>query len=303
MKFRMKMDHYTAYDLTIRSDFRLPELPFTEDQTSNTDVEIRRGNVDPVPESASDDSGRYIDATPSAVRMTYESLGSFLIKAGERIICDPIEESVLKKEVFHRLIENELLGLILHQRNHLVVHASAVSVNGQAVVFLGPRGAGKSTTAAAFHTNGYPILEDDVVAIRFDSDVPTVLPGVPQLRLRPDAATALGLKDKTAPSSDSWYEKRFLQTDELTDPVPLARCYILREGEEFGLEAMNGPDPLLELVSRTYARGLLGDTNHYSVHFQQCRRVIETAPVRILRRPDDHTRLPTLIEIVVRDLK
>jgi len=77
-----------------------------------------------------------------------------------------------------------------------VLHASAVSIDGKAAIFLGPRGAGKSTTtAAAFGAEGYSVLEDDVVAIRFDEGVLTVVPGVPQLRLKSDAAAALGVED------------------------------------------------------------------------------------------------------------
>lgn len=299
------MVQHTAYDLTIRSDFRLPDLPIVEGRSTDVDVEICRGNVDPVPETEreSDCGGRHIEAMPDAVRLTYDSLGSVLVEDGDRITFDPLEERVVEREHFYRLIENELLGLVLHQRDHLVLHASAVSVNGQAVVFLGPRGAGKSTTAAAFNASGYSILEDDVVAVRFDSSGPTVLPGVPQLRLRPDAATALGLEDSTTPSSDAWYEKRLLRIEEIPDPAPLAGCYVLQDGEALGLEAISGPDSLLELVSRTYARGLLGDTDQFTVHFQQCRRVVETAPIRIVRRPDDHARLPELVELVVSDLK
>lgn len=67
-----------------------------------------------------------------------------------------------QREFFRQLIQNELLGLILYQRDHLVLRASAVSVDGAAAIFIGQRGVGKSTTAAAFDREGYAVLEDDV---------------------------------------------------------------------------------------------------------------------------------------------
>jgi len=296
------MYYYSAYDLLLRSAFELAELPAVNTTDVESDVDIVQGVVNPVPESVEGTGGRRISATTDAVRLSYESVGSFLVKNGDRIICDPLNEEAAQREFFRRLIENELLGLILYQREHLVLHASAVSVDEKAAIFLGPRGAGKSTTAAAFGAEGYSVLEDDVVAIRFDPDGPTVVPGVPQLRLKSDAATALRLEETTTPSEESWYEKRMLRIKEIPDPTPLRGCYLLAEGETCTLEPITGSEQLLNLISRTQARGLLSDTERSPAHFQQCAQVIETTPFRLLRRPQDHELLPSLVELVVGDL-
>ncbi|ESP90003.1 hypothetical protein [Candidatus Halobonum tyrrellensis] len=295
--------YYSAYDLTIRSTFDLPELPSVERDESDIDVEFVHGAVEPVPESVEGVGGRRIEATAGACRLTYESVGSFLVEGGRRIVCDPLSGDVPERDVFRRLLENEMLGLILYQRDHLVLHASAVSVDGRAAVFLGPRGAGKSTTAAAFQTNGYPMLEDDVVGIRFDDDGPTVVPGVPQLRLKPDAAAALGVTEASTPAPDSWYEKRYLQVDEVPDPAPLAWCYLLRDGDQVGLEEVSGSDRLLELISRTHARGLLSDTEQSPDHFEQCSRVAQMIRFGELKRPRDHAVLGSIVDTVSESMR
>lgn len=293
---------YSAYDLLLRSAFELSELPTIDGSSSSPDVEIRRGTVEPVSESVNGPGRQRIVATPGTVRLTYESIGSFRVEGGDRIVCDPLDDEPSRQEFFRRLIENELLGLILYQRDHLVLHASAVSVNGEAVMFLGPRGAGKSTTAGAFGAEGYSVLEDDVVAIRFDEGTPTVVPGIPQLRLKSDAAAALGVTETATPSEDSWYEKQMLRLEEIPEPAPLRGCYLLAEGETCAIESITGSEQLINLISQTHARGLLSDTDHSPAHFQQCTNLIDATPLRLLQRPLDHERLPAVVEAVVSDL-
>jgi len=58
-----------------------------------------------------------------------------------------------------------VFGILLHQREEIVLHASAVRVNGRAILFCGASGAGKSTLAAVLAQRGLPLITDDVCAI------------------------------------------------------------------------------------------------------------------------------------------
>jgi len=296
------MNSYSAYDLRLRSVFELPELAGIYAEEDDCDVNITQDEVEPVPESVDGVGGRRIQADRDGIRLTYDSIGSFLVDAGTRIVCDPRSEAAEQREFFRRLIENELLGLVLHQRGHLVLHASAVSIDGRGVMFLGPRGAGKSTTAAAFDAAGYSVLEDDVVAIRFDESGPTVVPGVPQLRLESDAATALGLRDTATPSEESWYEKQMLPIDDVPEPVPLTRCYVLTEGDKLEIDEPSGSEQLLSLVTQRYAQGIVADSDRSDSHMEQCSRVVERAGVRVLTRSLNHELLPDLVDLVTDDI-
>ncbi len=72
-----------------------------------------------------------------------------------------------------------VLGFLLRLRGITCLHASAVAVDGQALAFMGPPGAGKSTTAAAFARRGYPVLTDDITALEEKGERFWVLPGGP----------------------------------------------------------------------------------------------------------------------------
>ncbi|MCU4974883.1 hypothetical protein OB955_19370 [Halobacteria archaeon AArc-m2/3/4] len=297
------MNHYTAYGLAIRSELDFPGLPTIDSVDTPADVVVRRGTVEPVPTSVVGEGQRRIRAEPQTCRLTYDGLGSIRVGEGAEIWIDPLSEDATVE--FRRHIQNEVLGILIHQRGLLTLHASAVSVAGRAAVFLGPPQAGKSTTAAAFHTQGYPLLEDDVVGIHFENDTPTVVPGVPQFRLLSDAVDALDVEATSlpVPTAETGSTKCYRRVEAVPDPVPLAGCYLLRDAETLSLDSLPPRKRLFELISKTYTAGLLSDTEATSAHFQQCAEVAETTPFRILRRPDDHQQLPSLVELVVDDLR
>lgn len=304
------MHRYTAYGLTIRSAFELPEFLPTDgdDDSASADVVLRHNDVEPVPDSVEGVGRRRIDADPGTCRFSYDGIGSFLVEDGQQVVFDPADERTqgertVPRKVVRRLFANEMMGMVLHQRGELVVHASAVAVDGNAAVFLGPKGAGKSTTAAAFHAQGYPVLEDDLVGIRFDGEQPMVVPGVPQLRLLPDAIDALGVDGTTQPESEGDAEKRYKRIETVREPAPLTRCYRLRDGPELSFETVPPHEQVFSLISQTYTGGLLAETETTADNFRLCSGVAETTTFRTLHRPKDHDRLPSLVDRIAADLR
>lgn len=296
------MNYYAAYGTTIQSAFEFPELPTIDRENVEADVEIRLGDVEPVPEWVEGEGKRRIQADGDVCRLSYETFGSFRVEGGTEVVFDPKSTEVTETKLFRRLVQNEMMGVLSHQRGLLVLHASAVAVDGKAAVFLGHRRAGKSTTAAAFHTLGHSLLEDDVVGIRFDDEGPVVVPGVPQLRLLPDAATALDVAKAPPPETDDGSGKRYENVDAVPDPVPLAGCYLLSEGEELALERIPPREQLFGLIAKTYVAGLLEDTETTADNFEQCSTVISTTPLQELTRPKTHETLPAVVELVADDL-
>lgn len=297
------MHTYSAYGLTVRSAFDLPELPTTGEETGEADVVFCRGEVEPVPESVSGKGGRRIQASPDRCRLSYESYGSFIVEDGQRARFDPRSEDVLEMKVIRRLLENEILGVLLHQRGRLMLHASAVSIDGRVAVFLGPRGVGKSTTAAAFYDSGHEIMEDDIVSVRSEGDTPVVDPGVPEMRLHADAVGALGIGDTTTYPNDGGSDKHYRQFTDVPAPAPIGAFYVLRSGDSLSVEDISEREQLFNLIESTYTQGMLSDTGQASTHFQQCANVVGTTPVRVLERPNDIDVLPELVDVVREDIR
>src|SRR5262249_61728973 len=103
-----------------------------------------------------------------------------------------------------------IFGFLLRLRGVTCLHASAIAVDGRAIALIGPPGAGKSTTAAAFTQQGYPALSEDVVALCDLGDSFLVPPGYPLILFVPGSVQALfGSKDALPPLTPNW-DKRYL---------------------------------------------------------------------------------------------
>jgi hypothetical protein len=136
-----------------------------------------------------------------------------------------------------------VFAFALRLRGFTSLHASAAVIRGNAVAFVGPGGAGKSTTVGALAREGYPILGDDVAVLEQISEEFCLRPAYPHLRLWPDSGSVLfGAKEplpKLIPSCE-WWDKRFLDLDQpafrfQTEPAPL-RCIFLLEPNSPELE-------------------------------------------------------------------
>src|SRR5207245_2121597 len=123
----------------------------------------------------------YARASAGSAALYWQEVGAFQITAGREIIVEPA--SGVEARVLRLFLLGPALALLLVQRGLLVLHASAVEVAGRAIAFLGESGQGKSTTAAAFHACGHPVVADDVVAVQIEDGGPLIYPGLPQLNL------------------------------------------------------------------------------------------------------------------------
>ena len=166
----------------------------------------------------------------------------------------------------------------------------------------GAAGWGKSTLAAALNARGHPLVADDVVAVRFTDRQPLVLPGVPELKLWPDAVTALGEAPHDLARLRPEYEKRARPAGAFApDPVPLARVYVLAESLEGArLEPLKPHDALIELVRHAYGARTLQRAEP-ARRFKQCAELATRLPICRLAVRRSLAALPELVEIIERD--
>lgn len=244
-------------------------------------------------------------ATIQETHLFWREVGTFLVRRGREIVVDPAPE--VEERVLRLFILGPALAVLLHQRGRLVLHASAVAIDGEVIAFPGGPGWGKSTMAAALHARGHGVVADDVTAVQLDMDRPMLVPGFPQLKLWPEAAvSSLGDDLQTLPRLHPELEKRARRVARSfpSASLPLRRIYVLAEGESQRIEPLPAQEGLVELVRHSYVARLLQDAEsaELSSHFFQCSRVVKTVPIRRLRRPKYLPALSDLARLVEEDL-
>ncbi len=309
------MPEYTLYGLVVRSDQPLAGLDAAP-RGAAVDVDVVLGEG--APADASRDhltpyhEGGATAASEADVRrdgagnfwFRYpDGTGFVLDHAGTSIRGWWAESSSLEDTTTYLL--GPLLGFALRLRGVLALHASAVLIGGRAVALLGPGGAGKSTTAAAFAAAGVPVLADDIVAVRVIGGVATAFPSYRLLRLWDESEQILFGTTGQLPKLTPTWEKRALPLGAAFPfhpaPAPLGDLFLMapRAADERApfVEAVRPSEAFMALVANTYANYLLDD----AMRGQEMRALDALLRGRRVRRLVPHadpSRLDALVRCV-----
>ena len=294
----VNMQGYCAYGLNISSEIPLPELmPSTE----HPDVQIRYNDDLELPTDTPADQV-YTICSPQVAYLHWQAVGIIRVCEGRSIEVNPAPEA--EPIVLRYSIIGAALNHLLHQRRLLLVHASVVAIDDQAVAFVGESGWGKSTLAAYMQTRGHSLVSDDALVVDMEtSKIPIVLPGFPQRKLWPDVLVSLGAAPEPLPRLDSTHDKRVQAAhDDFYDaPLPLGRIYILDHGihRQSEIETLAYQDAFKTLMLFTYGRSEAPNSPTKFLHLQQCAAIAGCVPISRLRRRfhfDELSDLAAMIE-------
>jgi hypothetical protein len=287
------------YGLIVQSDFALSlanaePASFLALTDSRADVQVSVGSCDQILKEST--IHQYFQGS-------IDGLGQFLILNGDRIIAEP--EKNVSREHLCPAILGSAMAILLQQRGLLVLHASCVAIDEQAIAFLGVSGAGKSTMASAFHyMHGYPLITDDLLAIDLRNGHPVVLPSLPLVKLFPDAAIALGHSSTEFPAP-SPYQPKLIQNiplSHLQEHYPLRKLYLLGIGHHHKILPLSSSEALLSLIHHSRDPKALNTPTLQAQHFRQCSVLAQTTPICRLERPRALHELPKIINQIEYDL-
>ena len=234
--------------------------------------------------------------------LNINNVARYLVSDGCEILIDPAPHADF--DTIQRFLFTSVFGALLHQRNILLLHASAIVTAAGAVVFAGLSGSGKSTVACAFHRRGYPVLADELCAIN-TVDSPSVAPGMPFLMLWADALEGLHLKRPGLKPARPGLEKYVLPLGDgfATSATPLHAVYIL----EASNSRLSVPTPIkglqkIELLIRnTYRPHFIAHMKHEGEHLRQITEVASSARVRRINRPRGSCQADELADLLQED--
>jgi len=299
------MFYYKAYGLNIHSAFPLSELIQRE---NDADIYIQTGKLKPPPLGTTSINRQGIEAlfggTTQEAYLRWSGIATLLAKDGTTLIVEPDSDNI-DPQLLNLYILSEALGIILYQRGLFLLHASAIKIGEQVVIFAGTPGAGKSTTAAAFARCGYTVLADDMVAMSLDSAGKImVYPAFSQIKIWPSAVKGLGYNPSFLPPLFSGSRKRVIRQKENfpVEPFPLAHIFILEEGADFKITKMDGANAFFSLARFFPLPSDLLQGTALEHHFQQCVQLTGDVDVWKVENPKNFEALNKLVRWVEGEL-
>jgi hypothetical protein len=187
------------------------------------------------------------------------------------------------------------------------IHGTAVEADGEAIVFLGDSGFGKSTLAASFLSIGHRMLTDDLLILRQSEGRVFAYPGPPRIKVFLDTAGRFlrGAADSAPMNLDT--EKLIvpLESREVCSvPVPIRATFALvppRDAvfeKHVRVEPISGSEAFLELVKNTFNRRIM-DADRLRRQIDETAHLVNLLSIRRLSVPRNLSELDAVRDAII----
>jgi energy-coupling factor transporter ATP-binding protein EcfA2 len=291
------VQYFRIAGLTVGSDLPLPQMTAMATSASSPDILIRRGLVpETLPHPSA--SGPTWEIAGDQFLLRVPEVARFLLQAGREVLFEPYDRG--RPSDIALFATGTVFGILLHQREQAVLHASAVNVGGKAVLFCGRSGAGKSTMAAALGAAGYALLNDDISVIGRDGEgTPVTHSDGRQLKLWQEAADALGLTDRLGDSVRDGLSKHYVTPQSsIGETLPIGAVYLLREARPSlpgGIARLNVADAAQAVMANAYRPFLVAAMNQKPLYLKSAMEISKSAGVFVLTRQKDFASISEIV--------
>jgi hypothetical protein len=302
------MFNYKAFGLEISSEI---ELPGMTEGLDNPDVKIIQGEVDPFQVCKAEVEGPNYLVKGEDVYLWWDEIGKAKINKGELIIVESDKDIESSDELnIIPFLLGPVMALLLHQRGFLVLHGSAVNTGTGAVAFLGHRGNGKSTTAIHLYVEGYPLVADDILAIKFDDEgFPVVYPGYPHVRLSDEAYNQVKNHTDILTPIRTLARKVFCDASYQfsTEPVRLEKIYVIQKMQpeqetDTGISVLKSQENLIDLIRHSVANRIFQHTTQKE-NLINCAQLVNNVEVKRLDIVHSFTDIQDMVRVVEEDFE
>ena|GEM_PF-1742605 len=329
---------YAVYGLTLECNMALHSSGLRAVRTGSPDVVIEwagvHGNGDPTaPASRTivEETGGWlaVSAAPgyeegwTRLRFGYgrHHVQFDVEPAGTRVVVTWTQE--VPPVSVSTLLLSTVMGYLLLRLGRLALHAGAIEWGGAAFVVAGAPGAGKSTTVTALIQRGCAAISDDVAVLARQARGWAVFPGMPGIRLTPQAREALGIP--AAAAAPLWPRSSQLpgvDYERLEDKgvvffadgadtsagaasLPLAGIFLLppraEQLEEPCITALSATAAVPHVVAQLLTPAWLAPTVD-AERFSTVADLVGVTPVRTVERPDSLAALPRLCDAMLDEM-
>ncbi|WP_139188462.1 HPr kinase/phosphorylase [Aliiruegeria lutimaris] len=300
----MKVKTYRSAGLVIESEFDLPGL--VEDTEGAGVPQLRFVHAKCAPTALVDptSTGPYWQSDGTHFHFTEPDVAVFDISAEGTVSVWPKSEN--PDEIAAYLV-GSVLGIALHMRKIVTLHASAVEIAGGAVLLCGPSGSGKSTMAASLHRRGFTLLCDDLCAIEVSDDGAIAHSDGRKLKLWEDTIKALGLQDAKGRAVHRRYDKFFVDGGVLPrDRFPIRAIFELTTEDAKG-DPRSMPLPLAEAAicirRNAYRPFLVQHLKDEELYFEAATALLRQSEIYRVVRKHHFDELDRVVDLVLRHVQ
>lgn len=302
------MYRYRIFGLVVESEIGLDILRAEEKSNRRADLTFKLGDIGCDIQPMMEASPHFDYEAEDGVLMVWPGVAGFCIHSPRFVTVQPYPTAPESYLAFPIL--GPVMAWILHIREIMTLHASAVRWRGLTIGFLGDKMAGKSTTAAAFIENNAELITDDLLAFDMsDAQNPLIQPTFAQIKLTDLSANSVVLSgsEKLPLIFDGFGKRQVrLKSMQLT-PVTCDAIFVLkREGTTPAIRWYDGGDRLQALMRYSYnvrfanAPLLL---QARARHFRQCAELSKVLKIGELSIPSHLDRLQETVEHVGQTLR
>ena len=296
-----QMYTYVAHGLKLNSEFELPELTGTETLVpfDPIPVEICRGDVprDLANAKTSMEGYRILE---DKVLLVLSGTARYLIMDGRIIRVAPARGH--EPAWLRIVLVSGALGIALHQRGLLPLHASAVVSNGICIAFVGNSGAGKSTLAAGLSRQGFKLLTEDKLVLRHTTRGWMAWPGIPFLHLSTKSsehAPRTLIKTSTSPRAGKYI---YLDRDRFDlEPRLLKVLYLMDwspPGSKPAVARISSSEAFFDLRAYASLQGLIQAMGREGLFLQWATELLKEIPIFRFTRPQSHAEFETGLDLL-----
>lgn len=292
----MKLKRYTSAGLVIESAFDLPGLYTAEAAAGPAQLRyLYSKNVDM--DFALLSNGLCWSDDRKSVRFFAPDIAVFDISAVGVVSVSPLSTNL---DDIAAYLVGSVLGIALHMRKIVTIHASAVKVGDAAILFCGESGAGKSTMAAALQQRGYPVLSDDLCALDISRSGAIVHSDGRKLKLWSEAIGKFGLHGLKGQPVQQGYEKYFVDGDSAcVGRAPVHAIYELitvRETVVPKVIRVSGAEAATLVRRNAYRPFLVSELKDEALYFEAATSLLRNSSVYRLERAHRFDQLDLLID-------
>jgi hypothetical protein len=302
------MFKYWGFGLHILSEIEFPE--FMDAEFEQPDITISIGTV---PEGLAGESVLQkvrVAMSPTEYLQKVINVASYYVANGNEIRIDP-NPAADEKSIRLFLLSNAMAA-VLHQRNLIPLHASAIFHGDGVVLFCGPSGVGKSTIVTALQAKGYKVFSDDVCVLKPSVNNPDLImavPSYPMMKLWIDSFNKTGIQmaseeDRIRPHLAKY--ARFYHDEYEIAPQPIKRVFMLDSAnleQQAEIKEMAPIESFNALQRNTYRHVQMNAMKKRGFHFSIVSKLTAAVPISRISRPQHVNTVNEVVELIESTLR